>query len=73
MTKDKKIKSKIAKNISFSELLEKHPEAIDVLMDNGMHCIGCPMSQMESLEQGCLAHGLDVDKIIKEINEKLKK
>ena len=64
---------KITKKMSFSEIIEKNPESVEILLNNGMHCIGCPMSQQETLEQGALAHGLDPDKLIKEINEKLNK
>ena len=65
--------TKINKKMKFSEILEKHPDAAETLLDKGMHCIGCPMSQQETLEQGCLAHGLDPDKIVEEINKKLDK
>ena len=57
--------------MTFSEIIEKNPEAVGVLLEKGMHCIGCPMSQMESLEEGCLAHGLNPDEIVKELNEKI--
>ena len=63
---------KITKKMSFSKILEKHPELAGFFMEKGMHCIGCPMAQMETLEQGAKAHGLDVDELIKELNEKLK-
>ena len=62
------MKNKITKEMSFSEIIEKHPKAIEILLGKGMHCIGCPMAQMESLEQGALAHGLDADEIVKELN-----
>jgi len=71
MVKKKEIK--IKKSIKFSSLLEKHPEAAGVLLEKGMHCIGCPMSMQESLGQGAEAHGLDVDELVKEINQKLNK
>lgn len=63
----------ISKSMSFSELINKHPESIEVLLENGMHCFGCAMASFETLEQGCVAHGLDANKIIKEINEKINK
>jgi len=64
---------KITKKMSFSEIIKKHPEATEILMEKGMHCIGCPMAQMETLEQGAKAHGLNPDEIVKELNEKLNK
>jgi len=62
---------KVNKDMSFSEILERHPEVGEILMGKGMHCIGCPMAMMETLEQGCLAHGLDPKNVVKEINEKI--
>jgi hybrid cluster-associated redox disulfide protein len=64
---------KITKKIRFEELLDKHPEVIEVLLKKGMHCIGCPMATGETLEQGALMHGLDPDELVKEINEKIAK
>jgi len=61
----------IDKNINFSELLEKHPEAVEVLMNSGMHCIGCPAAMFESLEDGARAHGIPVKNLVDEINKKL--
>lgn len=70
--KKKVEKRQITKNMSFTEIIKEHPESIEVLIGKGMHCIGCPMSQMETLEQGSLAHGLDPDEIVEEINKKIK-
>lgn len=62
---------KIDKNIKFSDLLEKHPESVEVLMESGMHCIGCPAAMFETLEQGAMAHGIDIKGLVEKINEKL--
>ena len=67
----KNMSNKITKDILFSELMEKFPEAIEILFEHGMHCIGCTMSSYETLEQGALVHGLDPDKLVKEINKLL--
>lgn len=64
---------KITRKISFAELMDKHPEVIEILMNKGMHCIGCPMATGEILEQGALMHGLDPDKLVDEINDKIAK
>lgn len=48
------------------------PEVVEVLLESGMHCIGCPMATEETIEQGAIAHGIDPDELIKKINEKLK-
>lgn len=64
-------KQKITKKMSFAEILQKNPEVAEILSGKGMHCFGCPMAQMESLEDGAKAHGLDADEIVKELNEKI--
>jgi hybrid cluster-associated redox disulfide protein len=75
MTKMKKTKEKqlITKDSTIAEVVGKYPETIPVLMRSGMHCIGCPMAMMETLEQGLSAHGMDVDKVIEELNKIAKK
>jgi len=76
MIKEEKIektRQKITKNMSFSEIINKNPEVVETLLNNGMHCIGCPMSQQETLEQGAIAHRLNIDELIKELNEKVEK
>ena len=70
---DKKTKKDISKDMSFSEIMQKNPDVIGILLEKGMHCIGCPMAMQETLEQGAVAHGLDPDKLMKEIEDKLKK
>jgi hybrid cluster-associated redox disulfide protein len=70
----KKVKSKkITSKMKFSEILElKGEKGADILANAGMGCVFCPMAQQESLEQGCLAHGLD-EKEIEKLLEKLNK
>lgn len=48
-------------------------KAVEVLMDSGMGCIGCPMAMQETIEEGCKAHGMsnkDIDKLIEKLNKK---
>ena len=60
---------KIEKTTKIGELLEKAPEKVDLLLQAGMHCIGCPASQGETLEEACMIHGIDVNDIVDELNE----
>jgi len=55
--------------MTIGEAIAKHPEIIPVLMKSGMHCIGCSMAMQETLEDGLSAHGLNVDKVIDELND----
>jgi len=61
----------ISKKMTFAQALERHPEIAEVFMEQGMHCVGCPMSSGESIEEGCAAHGFDVDEIMKKLNKKV--
>ena len=58
----------IKKDMTIGELLEKAPEKADVLLEAGMHCLGCPASQMETLEEACAVHGIDVEEVIAKLN-----
>lgn len=59
----------ITKDINIAELVEKYPQARAVLMEYGLGCIGCVASSFETLEEGLLAHGLDVEEVLKELNK----
>jgi len=70
MTEDK-----ITKEMNIGEIAQKYPDTVGVLMEAGMHCIGCVASQFESLEQGFKAHGKsdeEIVEIVKKMNEAVK-
>ncbi len=50
------------------ELIRKKPESIEILLRFGMGCVGCPSSQMESLEEAAMVHGLDLNKLMDALN-----
>ena len=60
---------KITGDMLMGDILQAYPEAAEVLMDAGMHCIGCPSSLMESLDDACLVHGLDSGELLEKLNE----
>ena len=60
---------KFNKDIKIGELLEVAPEKAEILMEAGMHCLGCPASQAETLEEACEVHGIDVEELLNKINE----
>lgn len=63
------MKMKFNKDTKIGELLEMAPEKAEILMEAGMHCLGCPASQAETLEEACEVHGIDVEELLKKINE----
>ena len=64
---------KITSDLTFYELIQEFPKAAEFLMEKGLMCGGCPMAQLETIEQGALAHGLNPEELIKELNEMVKK
>ena len=60
---------KITKQMKIDEVLKKHPKTVTVFTKHGFHCIGCAAASFESIEQGALAHGVDVEKLIKDLNK----
>jgi len=74
-TKAKKPKKRITSKTKIKNLLDKMPEAAELLFDAGLFCVGCPMSMNETIGQGCKAHGMkkkEIEELIKKINQKLK-
>lgn len=60
---------KITKDMTIGEVVKTYPQTMPVFMKFQMGCFGCGMAQMETLEQGCTAHGIDVDKFLEELNK----
>lgn len=66
------MEKKITKDMTLNEVLRMNDKAAEILFESGMGCVGCPAAQMESLEDGCLAHGMNkkqIDEIIKKLNK----
>ena len=63
----------VTKTMTIGELLQVAPQTAPVLMEVGMHCLGCPSSQMETVEEAAMVHGIDPDALVKEINDFLAK
>ena len=58
----------ITKDMTIGEILVNKPEVAPILMEAGMHCLGCPSAQAESLEEAALVHGMDVDSLMDKIS-----
>ena len=61
----------ITKDMLVGTIVAEHPEVIDPLTSLGMQCLGCPASQMESLHDACLVHGLNLDEVLAKVNAEL--
>ena len=62
------MENKVTKDMLIGEVVSKYPETIEILMGAGMHCLGCPSSQMESLAEAAMVHGIDVNELIDRLN-----
>ena len=61
--------AKVTKDMLIGQLITLDPNIAPILMRAGMHCLGCPSSQMESLEEAAMVHGMDVDVLVQQIND----
>jgi len=61
----------INKDMLIGELIQTHELIAPMLMRAGMHCLGCPASQVETLEEACMVHGIDCENLVSGINEVL--
>ncbi|WP_373218113.1 DUF1858 domain-containing protein [Ruminococcus sp. 5_1_39BFAA] len=61
--------AQVTKQMLIGQLLQLDPNIAGILMRAGMHCIGCPSSQMESLEEAAMVHGMDADVLVQQIND----
>ncbi len=58
----------ITKTMTIGEVLRLHRGTARILMEFGMHCLGCPASSAESLEEACAVHGSNVDELVDQLN-----
>lgn len=62
----------ITKKMKLNYIIEKYPDTINVFFKYGLGCIGCSYASFETIEEGCKAHNIDVDKLVKELNKGVK-
>lgn len=64
--------TEVTKETIIGDILDSAPDTAPFFMEIGMHCLGCPASRGESIEQACFVHGTDADALVEKINEFLK-
>ena len=60
--------AQVTKETLIGEALMMNMGIANILMESGMHCVGCPSAQAESIEEACMVHGMDADELIGKIN-----
>lgn len=63
--------TQITKDMIIADIIQVDSNLIPILMNAGMHCIGCPSAQGESLEEAAMVHGIDSDELVNVLNEYL--
>lgn len=63
--------AKITTDTIISDVLKIDGGTIPIFLNNGMHCLGCPSSSGESIAEACALHGIDAEKLVKELNDYL--
>jgi hybrid cluster-associated redox disulfide protein len=58
----------ITKEMAIAEIVQQYPQTVRVFFSHGLMCVGCAAARFEDLEQGALAHGIDVDALLKDLN-----
>ena len=61
--------AKVTKDMIIADIVEINIGCVPILMAEGMHCVGCPAAQGESLEEACMVHGIDADEMTKKLND----
>lgn len=65
-------KQKITKDSNILDTLNKYPKTLEVFHKHGFACVGCALARYESIEEGAIVHGIDVDKLVKDLNKIIK-
>lgn len=69
------MKTEISKETPINRIIEEHPEAVDVFMAYGLHCIGCHFSEFDTVEDGARIHGMDdedIELMMRDANKTIK-
>lgn len=61
--------AEITKDMTIGEILRVNPNVAPVLMEAGMHCLGCPSAQGETLEEAAMVHGMDIESLMEKVQE----
>ncbi len=59
----------ITKDMTIGDILDENRETVPFFLEMGMHCLGCPASRGETVEEACAVHGVDADALVNKINE----
>ena len=64
--------TEVTKQTIIGDILDNHPDCAPFFLEIGMHCLGCPCSRGENIEEACSVHGTDADALVEKLNEFIK-
>ena len=64
---------KITKEMTIGEVIRKYPKTVFLFIDYGLHCVGCPIAQDETIEEAAKVHRIDLEKFLEDLNKTIKK
>ena len=64
--------AEITKDMIIGQILKADKGVVPILLESGLHCLGCPSAQSETLEQACEVHGIEIDILVGKLNDYLK-
>ena len=65
-----KKKVSITKDMTIGDVIKLNPDLVEVFLGFGMHCVSCPVSLMETVEEASMVHDIDIEFLLKKLNEK---
>lgn len=69
----KSAKEPISKDMAIGDIVRRYPQTVNIFMESGLHCVGCAVASFETIEEGAKAHGIDLKKLIRDLNKCIKK
>ena len=66
-------KQKITPKMTIGEVIKKYPRTVFVFVDYGLHCVGCPMVEPETIKEAAKLHRIDLKKFLKDLNKRAEK
>ena len=63
------MKHTITKEMMIGDLVKRYPDSIGIMLEHGMQCLGCHVATWETIEQGALSHGIDIKKLMEDLNK----
>ena len=69
MTADTDVNTVISDDMPIGQVLKKYPQTMRVFLSHGLMCVGCAIARFENIRQGAQAHGIDVDALMKDLNQ----